>query len=132
MTRAALLAEPHPAAGSGCEGEKPAQGAEVSFTHAVDGQRLQNQPQDAGGFQPLCGPLGGQSLRALLWSIYNDAVRVPLWSTLTDLDDPTRKDLTKILMLDMDGRAAVIGGILHASGEWDRIDTQPLQWSSAD
>jgi hypothetical protein len=74
---------------------------------------------------------GGQSLRALLWSIYRDAVAVPLWSALTDLDAPTRQELCKLLMLDMDSRAAVIGGILRASGEWDRVDTVPLKWSAA-
>jgi hypothetical protein len=72
---------------------------------------------------------GGQSLRALLWSIYNDAVNVPLWSALTDLDESTRRELCKLLVLDMDSRAAVIGGILHASGEWDRVDTVPLKWA---
>jgi hypothetical protein len=74
---------------------------------------------------------GGQALRSLIWSIYNDRVAVPLWSALTDLDESTRRELCKVLMLDMDSRSAVIGGILHASGEWDRIDTVPLKWSVA-
>lgn len=73
---------------------------------------------------------GGQSLRALLWSIYNDAVSVPLWSALTDLDEPTRRELCELLVLDMDSRAAVIGGMLRASGEWDRVDTVALKWSA--
>jgi hypothetical protein len=72
---------------------------------------------------------GGQALRALIWSIYNDRVAVPMWSALTDLDESTRRELCKLLMLDMDSRAAVIGGILHASGEWDRIDAVPLKWA---
>jgi len=73
---------------------------------------------------------GGQALRALIWSVYNDRVSVPLWSALTDLDDLTRQELGGLLVMGMDERAAVIGDLLHASGEWDRSDTQPLRWES--
>lgn len=73
---------------------------------------------------------GGQALRSLIWSIYNDRVSVPLWSALTDLDEATRRELCELMMMDMDSRAAAIGGILRASGEWDRVDTVALKWSA--
>jgi hypothetical protein len=75
---------------------------------------------------------GGQALRALVWSIYNDRVPVPLWSALTDLDDPTRVELCRLLALGMDSRAAALGQLIRSSGEWDRVDTQPLRWVPAD
>jgi hypothetical protein len=73
---------------------------------------------------------GGQALRALIWSVYNDRVAVPLWSVLTDVDDLTRQELGRLLVLGMDERAAVIGELIKTSGEWDRIDTHPLRWES--
>lgn len=73
---------------------------------------------------------GGQALRSLLWSLYNDRVAVSLWSRITDLDESLRLEFAQLLCPSQDERAAIIGTLLEESGEMDRIDTVPLREES--
>lgn len=72
---------------------------------------------------------GGQSLRALLWSLYNDRCTVPLWTAFTDMDAGLRAEICQLLALPTWERwCADIGELFRLSGEMDRIDAVPLRW----
>lgn len=72
---------------------------------------------------------GGQALRALLWSLYNDRCAVPLWSALTDIDAGLRAEIAAMMVqLNWEAWCAEIGELLRLSGEMERIDTVPLKW----
>lgn len=74
---------------------------------------------------------GGQSLRALMWSLHNDRVAVPMWSVMTDLDSGLRAEFAGLLVLELDPRGKAVERLLIESGEWDRIDNHPLRWEVA-
>lgn len=75
---------------------------------------------------------GGQALRALLWSLHNGRNAVPLWHAITDLDDGCRAEFAALLGERTERRAFLLAELLHASGEWDRVDTVALQWARED
>lgn len=76
---------------------------------------------------------GGQALRRLLWSIRGSKVctngSVPavfLWDALTLLDDGLRVELACLISQSEPQRETLVKLLLVKSGEWDRIDVQPL------
>lgn len=74
---------------------------------------------------------GGQSLRALMWSLHNDRVAVPMWTVITDLDSGLRAEFARLLVLELDLRGKAVERLLIDSDEWNRIDDEPLRWEVA-
>jgi hypothetical protein len=77
---------------------------------------------------------GGHALRQLIWSLWTQNLatlvwrgcpRVNLFDTITSLDDETRAEFAALLALPLQQRNKTIDDLLHASGEWDRIDRLP-------
>lgn len=71
---------------------------------------------------------GGQSLRALMWSLHNDRVSVPMWEVMTDLDTGLRAEFARLIVLELDVRSKAVERLLIESDEWNRIDDEPLRW----
>ena len=76
---------------------------------------------------------GGTAMRRLIWSLYGgrvaadgDMVRVQLWDAVGSLDEALRLEFACLLTQTLDERISLCRLLLEASGEWERIDTQPL------
>lgn len=76
----------------------------------------------------------GHALRQLLWSLWTQNLATPVWrgcptvnlfDTITSLDDETRAEFAALLAIPLPQRNKTIDDLLHASGEWDRIDHLP-------
>lgn len=69
---------------------------------------------------------GGLAVRRLVWSMWNQSHSVNLWDMLSDMDEPNRQEIARLIGMRYDQRIGALREILEQSGEWDRIDDQPL------
>lgn len=85
---------------------------------------------------------GGQALRSLLWSLHNDAVRVPLWTAISDLDAGLVAEFCELLQTPFDERGKRVERLLIDGEEWHRVRLpahhgsaedaagEPLKWAA--
>lgn len=70
---------------------------------------------------PEC--MGGEALRELLWSAFNEHRYCQLWECLNDLAREERAEVVQLFLMPADDRARVLRALLEEAGEMDRIDT---------
>ena len=65
---------------------------------------------------------GGEALRELLWSAFNEHRYCQLWECLGDLTREERAEVVQLFLMPADDRARVLRAVLEEAGEMDRID----------
>ena len=67
---------------------------------------------------------GGEALRELLWSLWNQKRYCNLWESIGDLGREERAELVQLFLMNTEDRERVLRALLHETGEWDRIDVR--------
>lgn len=65
---------------------------------------------------------GGEALREILWSAYNQHRVCQMWECLGDLSREERAEVVQLVLMPADERARVLQALLEESGEMERID----------
>jgi hypothetical protein len=65
---------------------------------------------------------GGEALREILWSLWNQKRYCNLWESIGDLGREERAELVQLFLMPAEERERVLRALLEESGEMERID----------
>jgi len=68
----------------------------------------------------------GHSARVLLWSLWNHHRSCNLWTHVCSLSSQPRREFGDIIACTIEAREAAIRAIFTKAGEFERIDTHPI------